>query len=103
MKSGVDVAGYTHVCYQHELWHLISGHTVGYEIDPENVPVTDADLRQIPWIVANPDEVVPRRHAHKPDSLEYRRADPGGIFHYVEFILEKPRRLSLKTLWKRRG
>ena len=54
-KTGVDVRGYVHAIERDAINHIFIGH--GKAKNPNEIPITEDDIRQIPQIVDSYDDL----------------------------------------------
>ena len=86
VKDEVDLEGYSHALRDNDIRHIRNSHG---ENTNEKYPVTENDIKDIPYIVENYDKVyvVPRDKARV--GLVYVKRKPDGLTYYVEQVTEK--------------
>jgi hypothetical protein len=90
-----------------QLNHALREHGVGAEHRPNHVPITKDDLRNIPDILSDYDEIVPglgKADGKKQEAVVFRKRYPDGTVSCVEidFFNRKTseRELKFQTMWK---
>jgi hypothetical protein len=101
--AGVDVAGFDHVMQSDEARHILKRHGVGAPLRSDELPVTVADLARVPEIIATADSVVADGTTHQGlPVLRFTKREADGTSVVVEEVRTKRRRLSLKTMRRKR-
>lgn len=106
-QSGVDIAGMYHTLKAENLRHAINSHgqddsrTDGKRSQQRSLTVDD--LKKIPDVLKNFDELTVQKRKENQSSLVYKKQMADGTIEYVERVIEtsrenKPRLLS-QTVW----
>jgi len=104
-ENGLDVDGYRHDIDVKEIRHIMKGHGEnGIKLTDKSLPITDNDIRNIPYIIENYDYIeLGRKSSNNNESIRYIKTFDDGTTYYVEEIRNKNKTLSAKTMWKNRG
>jgi hypothetical protein len=79
-EYGIDISGMEHVLADNDVRHIFNRHGTHTN---EKYPVTAADLKLIPDIIANPDDVYYVKHDNGQTGLYYQKRY-NGTTYYVE-------------------
>ncbi|MDR1191340.1 MAG: hypothetical protein LBK60_06725, partial [Verrucomicrobiales bacterium] len=108
-QRGPDVAGLSHEITAEELRHAFNTHGQSDEASrqPNQRPLTRADLTMIPAVIDAPDEITVQPRGSNRTSIIYGRDFGNGKIEYVERVFEtsqknKPR-LTTRSVWVRRA
>jgi hypothetical protein len=103
-KESINIEDYEHEIDTRDLRHILNRHGEGNETQADQIPITDNDLRNIPYIVAEPDYIeIGKKSNLGYDSLIYIKQIGKGTTYYVEEIRDNKGVLKSKTMWKKRG
>lgn len=100
--TGIDVTNRKHVLSKDYIRHLFKHSD---ETNPGQISITKEDIKKIPDIVSNPDNIVrgsdtlDASRKNKIPSIRYIKTDNTGKMYVVEAIPEKGN-LQIKTMWK---
>lgn len=96
----IDVTGYKHELIASELRHFLKSHGGADEGKGKTqLPITKDDLKMIPEIIANYDDILDGGVKKKKESIIYKKRVNGTIY-YVSVIGTQKGRLTPKTMWK---
>jgi N12 class adenine-specific DNA methylase len=84
LKNDVDVTGKRHVLRDNDIRHIVNSHG---ENTNEKYPITASDLKQIPDIVENYDDVLFVPHPNGNKGIYYVKQH-NGITYYLEAIAQ---------------
>lgn len=100
-KTGIDVAGYTHVMNGDDIRHIRNKHGEGKEKQANQIGLSSEDIAAIPSIINEPDSIKrgnPSRSGD--DTILYLKTDEKGVNYVVEVVKTKGKKLEIKTMWK---
>ena len=95
-EYGIDISGYTHILTDNDLRHIYNQHGPH---TPEAHPVTVEDLKNIPNIINNAEEVYYVPHPDGKKGLYYQYRD-NGTTYYLEQIVSGSKTLENKQIIK---
>ena len=101
--TGLDVEGYDHTIDSFAIRHINSQH--GDSKTEENrgqVAVTEEDIKRIPEIIANPDNIERGVTNQGKDAIVYSKRFNGTIC-YVEEVRAGRRNLAAETMYKKKA
>ena len=84
LAQEIDISDYTHALRDNDIRHIRNSHG---ENTPEQYPITKEDLKQIPDIVENYDEVVYVPKGNKQGIYYIKRHN--GVTYYLEQVTKK--------------
>lgn len=101
-KTGIDIAGFTHVLNGDDIRHIIKKHGEGKEKQANQIGLTRDDLMMITQILDSPDDIQKSSDHVHGQTIKYIKADGSGVSHVVELVRKKDQKLHVKTMWKQR-
>lgn len=103
----IKAAGQELVVDTTQLQHALGGHGEGRELAEGQIPLTKADLRKIPDVLSDYDEIVPGKgvkDGKKNNAVIFKKKFEDGTLACVEIDQysekRKSRILRFKTMWK---
>ena len=103
----IKAAGQELVVDTTQLQHALGGHGEGRELAEGQIPLTKADLRRLPDVLADYDEIVPGKgikDGKKNNAVIFKKKFEDGTLACVEIDQysekRKGRILRFKTMWK---
>jgi hypothetical protein len=104
-ENNLDVIGYKHDIDTREIRHAFNKHgEYGTKLAKNSIPITDNDIKNIPYIIENYDYIeLGRKSAQGLDSIRYIKTMDNGTTYYVEEVRNKNKLLTMKTMWKVRA
>ena len=104
---GIDAEGQTFEVDTTQMQHALNHHGLGREKNPAQIPITSDDLRRIPDVLFDYDEIVPGkgiRDGKKDNAVVFKKKFDDGTLACVEIDQYSKRRggrvLRFKTMWK---
>ena len=92
----MDVNGYTHQVDNYGLRHALNKHST------DEIPLTMEDIRRIPDILSNPDEIIPAGlNRQGKETILYKKVVNGRTL-YVEEIRTGQKTLSFDTMYNQK-
>lgn len=92
----IDVNGYNHQVDNYGLRHALKKHST------DEIPLSEADLRRIPDVLSNPDEIISEgKNKLGLETLKYKKRINGRTL-YVEEIRTGQGTLSFKTMYNQK-
>ncbi|WP_110953037.1 LPD38 domain-containing protein [Anaerosinus massiliensis] len=101
--TGIDVTGYKHNITSDNIRHALMEHG-DPAIEHKNwgqVAITDHDIKRIPEIVKQYDEIFPGEERGGVKSVIYKKGFADGTNEYLEVILTGRKVLRIKSMWKK--
>ena len=95
-EYGIDLSGYNHVLSDNDVRHIFNRH--GPHTN-EAMPITADDIKSIPTIINNADEIyyLPRKDGKRGIMYQYRH---NGTTYYLEQIIDEGKKLRNKQMIK---
>lgn len=93
---------YKHTLDNSAIRHALKSHGSAKEVLRGQVPITDADFKIIPYIVAHYDSIATEKNRRGQDVIIYTKTLYGGVTVYVEEIRLGRHELAASTLYKRK-
>ena len=101
--TGLDVSGYVRSVDTDNLRHSHNKHGVGREKTKGQVPVTGDDYALVPTVIEDFDDIILRpAKGARPASITFSKRFNGNII-VVETVRTKARRLTFKSMWKKKN
>lgn len=103
-ESSLDISGMTHFLSAQSLKHALKQHGNDSQNANNNQrDLTIDDLKRIPHVLRDFDELTVQKRGNNRSSLIYKKAFPDGTVEYVERVFETSKRtnprLVTKTAW----
>jgi len=106
----MDVAGQEMIVDTTQLKHALNGHGEGREKHPNQIPVTEDDLRRLPDVLMDYDDIIPgkgTKDGKANNAVIFRKRFDDGTINCVEIDQysekRKGRILRFKTMWKEKA
>ena len=97
-KTGFEVGGYEHTIDAAAIRHINDGH--GSASGP--LAITAEDIKRIPEIIADPDDIEPSVSKRGENTIRYKQRFNGTVC-YVEVVGKGKKRLATKTMYKEKA
>jgi hypothetical protein len=101
-ENGLDVSGYEHEIDAESLRHINNRHGENNEKQKDQLPISDNDIKNIPYIIENYDYIEINKRNNK-NGLRYIKTMNDGTTYYVEEVRDKNKKLVAKTMYKKIG
>ena len=99
--TGIDVLNRTHILTDSDIRHILNSHgNEKIESARGQIAITKEDIKNIPNIISNPDNIVKGTTNKEGTSIRYIKSFNDGNTFVVEVIPEKGESLKIKTMWK---
>ena len=100
-EQGYDISGYKHNVDVCGVRHAFNKHSKPTEYKRGQIPLDDDDIKAIPEILYNYDEVIFGEKTRKGvDLIKYKKQMPDNTTFYVEEIRTGKKTLTTKTMYK---
>lgn len=98
---GVDVRGRVHILLDNDIRHMINNHgNENIEKARNQLPITKEDIKNIPYILDNPDDIIKGSSNKEGASIRYIKTFNDATSYVVEIVPEESKYLKIKTMWK---
>ena len=98
---GIDVRGRVHLLSDNDIRHMINNHgNENIEKARNQLPITKEDIKNIPYIIDNPDDIVKGSLNKEGASVRYIKTFDDATSYVVEIVPEESKYLKIKTMWK---
>lgn len=101
IKANIDLRGYRHNIDKSALNHIINRHgkTENYR---NQIPITNDDIKNIPDVIYNADNVEYSGKNEKGlDTFQYRKTNQNGEIYYIEEVRTGKRTLTTNSMYKK--
>ena len=99
-NNGINVNNETvRILNTNTLRHINNRHGKNNEQDIKQKEITDNDIRNIPYIIANPDYIEVRENK----SIRFIKEIDNNTNYYIEAFLDDKNKLIAKTMWIKKG
>lgn len=99
--TGVDTTGFRHEINNHDLRHAIKQHGDPVrEAAVGQLPITQKDLKMIPQVLREYDQILPGSPNVNGKSVRYVKRVNGHII-VAEVLREERKTMAVKTIWKK--
>ena len=101
-ENGFNISGYRHDIDVSGIRHAFKQHGTGNERIADQIPITDNDIKAIPYIVNNYDQVTFGTQDRKGIYIiKYQKTIMDYKIYYIEEIRTGKKSLTLKTIYKK--
>ena len=98
---GIDVRGRVHLLLDNDIRHMINNHgNENIEKARNQLPITKEDIKNIPYILDNPDDIIKGSSNKEGASIRYIKTFNDATSYVVEIVPEESKYLKIKTMWK---
>lgn len=101
IKANIDLRGYRHNIDKSALNHIINRHgkTENYR---NQIPITNEDIKNIPDVIYNADNVEYSGKNEKGlDTFQYRKTNRNGEIYYIEEVRTGKKTLTTNSMYKK--
>jgi hypothetical protein len=103
-ENGISVDGYRHDVDSYAVRHIKKRHGVSREKLVGQLPITNDDIKKIPYIIDNYDYIkIGTKTIVGNEGITYIKTMPDGTTFYVEEVKDRRKALLAKTMYKKRS